>query len=413
MITVINLPQLNSLDDKLDPPLGLMYIAAVLEKRSIKVKIVDLSFIPKDKWSDAIGHADIYGMTVFSASLHIAKEIYSIVKKINPKCTVVVGGPHPTALPYDTFKYFDYVVTGEGEYSFFKELKDVIVMPQIENLDNLPLPARHLVNINDYHRKICGRQATSMVTARGCPYQCAFCCKDVFGSRVRYFSISKVIEEIKSIIDNYAISAFIFYDDTFTIDKKRLSALCEEFSKLDIFFRCNGDTRQDTYDDFKLLYDSGCREICFGIESGSQTILDKIGKRMIVAENKTAIKEAKRAGLIVKAFLMIGNPGETKATIEETKQFIMDTDPDQYTLFNFVPLPGCDIWKNPEKYDIEIVNKDFHNYFSIAGDNIGGAVVNTKELKASQITELRKDLIDFLSKRKQRGVLQDYYKEVV
>ena len=108
-------------------------------------------------------------------------------------------------------------------------------------------------------------------------------------------------------------------------------------------FRCNGNTRHDTYDDFKLLYDSGCREICFGIESGSQTILDKVNKRMTVAENKQAIKEAKRAGLIVKAFLMIGNPGETKATIEETKQFIMDTDPDQYTLFNFVPLPGCDI----------------------------------------------------------------------
>ncbi len=413
MITLINLPQPNSLDDKLDPPLGLMYIAAVLEKKHIPVRIVDLCFIDKEDWVKEIGKADIYGMTVFSASFHIAKEVYNMVKWINPKCKVVVGGPHPTSLPMETLKSFDQVIMGEGENADFEGMFSVAKMPKIANLDDLPLPARHLIEITRYHRKLGGRQATSMMTSRGCPYSCSYCCKDVFGSKVRMFSVERVVKEIKDIIDNYNIRSFIFYDDTFTLVKKRLHKLCKALSKLNITFRCNGDSRRDTLEDFKLLYKAGCREICFGIESGSQTILDKIHKGVTVERNKQAIREAKEAGLTVKTFLMIGNPGETRETIEETKQFIIDADPDQYTLFNFVPYPGCDIWNNPKKYNVEIVNRDFSNYFSIAGDNEGGAVINTAELTSNEISGLRQELVEFLNKRGQRGKLQDYYDRTV
>ena len=409
MIHLINLPQLNSKDDKLDPPLGLLYIAGMLEERGIQVKVIDLSFLPSCKWEQAIGYAETYGITVFSASLHLAKQVRDICKKINPKCTVVVGGPHPTALPNETAKSFDCCVTREGEYSLLESIQGIVDMPTIEDLNKLPLPARHLVDLHAYHRKISGRQATTMVTSRGCPYPCAFCCKDVFGSRVRNFSTDYVINEVKTLIRDFAIKAFIFYDDTFTLNKKRLKILCDEFKKLDIYFRCNGDTRRDTLEDFQMLHDAGCKEVCFGIESGSQTVLDKINKRMTVAKNTAAIKNAQKAGLIAKAFLMIGNPGETRETVEETKQWIIDADPDQYSLFNFVPFPGCDIWKHPDKYDITIVNKDFDNYFSLAGENEGGLVVNTKELKAIEIGRLREEMLEFLKYKKQRGVLQDYY----
>lgn len=407
MINLINLPQLNSLDDKLDPPLGLMYIAAVCKQHNIPVKITDLCFIDRKDWKEAIGYADIYGMTVFSASLYLAKEVADIAISNNPRCKIVVGGPHPSALPEETSEFFDYVVKGEGEFALFNLTKAVLTMPQIEHLYILPFPARDLVDIHRYTRKVDGQKATSIITSRGCPYNCAFCCKDVFGHKVRNFPVAHVVEEIKGIIKDYGIRAFIFYDDTFALDRKRFYELCTEFKKLNIVFRCNGDVRNNTFEDFKVLYDAGCREIAFGIESGSQKVLNKINKGSDVSNNKQAILNAKKAGLCVKVFLMIGNPGESVKTIEDTKKFMKETQPEQYTLFNFVPLPGCAVWKDPDKYGIKVVNKDFKNYFNIAGKNEGGLVIETEHLDCKQIEKLRQDLIKSLGKPK--GKLQDYY----
>jgi radical SAM superfamily enzyme YgiQ (UPF0313 family) len=388
-----------------------MYIAAYIREQGLDVKIIDLAFIDKKDWESKIGYADIYGMTVFSSSLHLAREVYTIAKNINPYCKVVVGGPHPTSLPKETLAYFDCVVKGEGEHFLENVLRDIVEMPKIKDLDSLPFPARDLVNIKAYTRKVFGKKATSITTSRGCPYSCAFCCKDVFGHQVRNFSIKRVINEIKSVISEYGIRNFIFYDDTFALDRKRFYPLCEELAKLNIIFRCNGDVRNNTLEDFRVLYNAGCREIAFGIESGSQKILDIINKGSTVKQNKIAINNAQKAGLLVKAFLMIGNPGETKETIEETKQFMVEANPDQYTLFNFVPLPGCAIWKEPDKYKIKITNNDFRQYFNIAGNNIGGLAVETEGLSCSDIDSFRRDLIEFLNNRGQRGVLQDYYKQ--
>ncbi len=413
MINLINLPQLNSLDDKLDPPMGLMYIAAMLRSKGHQVKITDLSFIDRENWKEAVGYAEVYGMTVFSSSLHLAVEINKIAKENNPDCTVIVGGPHPTALPEETALLFDCVIKGEGEFVLEKQelegLRGVVTANQIENLNSVLPPARDLVDLKAYHRKVLGQQATTMVTSRGCPYRCAFCYQEMFGHKVRTFSNKRVIQELISVIATYGIKAFIFYDDTFALNRSRFHSLCAELAKLNIIFRCNGDARHNTLEDFEILYRAGCREIEFGTESGSQKILDRIHKNVTVEQNKQAIKNAQRAGLLAKSFLMIGNPGETRETVEETKQFVIEADPDQFTLFTFIPLPGCAIWKDPEKYGIKITSKDFKNYFSIAGNYEGGAVVDTEELTGAEIKNLKEELLVFLRARGQRGELQDYY----
>lgn len=410
MVKLINPPQLNSLDDKLDPPLGLMYIAAALRLSGARVEIVDLCFVPHNRWEQTIGFADIYGITVFSSSLHLAKEIAGIVRGNNPDCKVVVGGPHPTSLPYDSLEFFDSIVRGEGEFAFSFPREPIMQMEHIRDLDVLPFPARDLVNLHAYTRKVAGQKATSVTTSRGCPYSCAFCCKDVFGHKVRYFSIPRVIEEIKSIINTYGIKAFIFYDDTFALDRNRFYPLCEELRELNISFRCNGDSRNNTLEDFRMLSLAGCKEISFGIESGSQRILDRIQKGTTVERNLRAIQNAKKAGIFVKAFLMIGNPGETKDTIEETKNFMKEAQPDQYTLFNFIPLPGCDVWKSPEKYGMKIINRDFRQFFNIAGNNVGGSVVDSETFSAKDVVKWREELLAALPP--QRGILQDYYQKV-
>jgi len=391
-----------------------MYIAAVLQESGADVKITDLCMVDRKDWKRAIGCATTYGVTVFSSSLYIAKEIAQIAKENNPTGLTVAGGPHPTSLPYSTLEFFDCTVQGEGEFVFSEPFRAIKTMPQIEDLNELPLPARDLIDIHAYTRKVAGRKATSITTSRGCPYSCAFCCKDVHGQKIRYFSIDTVMEEICSIVGAYGIKSFIFYDDTFALDRERFYALCKELKQLrhwDVTFRCNGDVRNNTLDDFRVLYEAGCREIAFGIESGSQEVLDRIGKGTTVKGNRLAIQNAKKVGLIVKAFLMIGSPGESAKTVEDTKKFMEEADPDQYTLFNFVPLPGCAIWKDPAKYGIKIVNNDFKNFFNIAGQNEGGLVSETEHLTCSQIEKLRQDLIASLGRPK--GPLQDYYEKGV
>jgi anaerobic magnesium-protoporphyrin IX monomethyl ester cyclase len=430
-INLINLPQPDSLDDKLDPPLGLMYISAFLEKHNIFSEIIDLPFVKRKDWQDKIGIADFYGITVYSASLYLAKEVAKIAKSNNPQAKIVIGGHHPAALGEEALKdeaNFDVVVMQEGEITMlelakgkpFNEIQGIIYRDKvhihrnrqralIRDLDILPMPNRKILKKNKYTRKVYGNVATSVITSRGCVYNCAFCCKNIFGSQVRFRSSENVENEIKQIIKDYGINSFIFYDDTFTLQRERLYDLCQRLSKLDVIFRCNGDARHNTSEDYIRLYQAGCREIAFGIESASQTILDNIKKGVTVEQNRQAIMEAKKAGLLVKAYLMIGAPGETRQTIQETMEFIQETSPDQFTLFNFVPLPGCAIWNDPQKYNIKIVNQDFKNYFNIAGNNQGGLVIETQELSVKDLSNLRKDFVAFLNKKGQFGPLQDYY----
>lgn len=433
-IKLINLPQPNSLDDRLDPPLGLMYIDSVLRSYGFNSEIIDLPFVDRKDWKNRIGIADFYGITVYSASLYLAKEIARIVKENNPNAKVVVGGPHPTALGVGVLEdepNFDIVVMREGEFAMLemvqgkslKGIEGIIFRKNFEiirnksrrliaDLDILPEPNREILKINHYTRKVYGGRATSLITSRGCPFNCAFCCKDTFGSRIRFQSIKRMINEIKHVIEEYNIRHFLFYDDTFVLNRKRLYPICKELAKLNIIFRCNGNVRYNTYEDYKMLYRAGCREIAFGIESGSQKILNIINKGVTVEQNRHAIIDAKKAGLLVKAYLMIGNPGESRKTVEETKKFIATSDPDQFTLFTFVPLPGCDIWKYPDKYKIKIINKNYKEYYNIAGDNEGGTVIETDSLKSADIVCLREDLLKFLKSRGQRGKLQDYYGKI-
>ena len=418
-IVLVNPPHLESLDPILDPPLGLMYLASVIRTNTKhQVSIIDLSFHTEvDKWKEVIPKADIYGITIMTPSYHHAIKIRDLCKEINPDCKIMVGGPHPTALPVDTMKDFDIIVIGDGEYV----MADII--NHVENngdypktfyssdtrIDEIPYPARDLVSIKEYTRTVNGRKATSIITARGCYYRCAFCVNSTKKEKVRFRSVENVINELKEIIFKYDIHTFIFYDDTFTL-RQDLYLLLDEIKNLNIQFRCNGDTRRNTYETFKRLYDAGCQEIDFGIESGSQIILDKIRKGTQVWQNQLAISNAKKAGLFVKTFLMIGNPGESWETVEETINFINNTKPDYWTVFTFVPLPGCIIFTDPNKYDIKITSLDWKKYFNIQGRNIGGLASETKYMTTEDIEKAR----DYMIKRlpSQTGPLQDYYSKL-
>jgi radical SAM superfamily enzyme YgiQ (UPF0313 family) len=419
IIKLVNPSYEKALDDKLDPPFGLMYIAAVLEKAGYPVEIVDLCFVPHNKWREAIGKADVVGITVMSATLHIATEILHLAKHNNPQAIVVAGGAHASGRPYETLSEgFDAVIAGEGEYTFLnlvkqiaegKDFEKVTISPQVD-VNTLPFPARHLVNLKAYTRKIAGESATTIITSRGCPYHCAFCEKSVHGEGVRFRSIQSIIEEIEEVIGHYGIRNFKFEDDTFTLNRNRLYKLLDELKKLDIRFRCQGNARTDTYDDFVRLYEAGCRQIIFGVESGSQHILDLVNKGVTVEQNQRAIINAKKAGLVVRANLMVGSPGETWETVEETIDFMWQTQPQQWIVTNFLPLPGCAIGKNPAKYGIKILVNDWKQYFLVAGQNVGGLTHRTEHMSMEDIGKARKHLLESLPP--QTGSLEDYYIEL-
>lgn len=422
-MVLVNPPQSNSLDDHLDPPLGLMYIAACLERRSMNVSICDLSAKSELKWPDLIPEADIYGLTVFSASLNVSRRISRMIKERYRNAKIIAGGPHPTSLPEETVEYgeFDNVVVGEGEEIFPRIVEDlergleipkVVHASRIEDLDSLPFPARHMVDLTGYHREVEDQKATSIISSRGCAWNCNFCCKDVHGRKIRFRDIESVCEEISEVKSSYGIKSFLFYDDVLVLNRTRLNKLCDRLKGLDIRFRCNGRAGLCNQEDYQALKEAGCEEIAFGIESGSQKMLDLINKGSTVEENERAIREAKRAGLVTKAYLVVGFPGESRETVEETKRFMERADPDKFTVFAFVPLPGCDVWKNPGKYGITTISKDWNQYFNIAGQYEGGTTFETQALSKEEFRSLHEDLVQGLLKRGQRGRLEDYYEKL-
>ena len=423
-VTLINPPQNNALDDHLDPPLGLMYIASNLEKNGYSPKIVDLTGNPERQlernWPKIIGNGDIYGISIVSVSFDISRRIAQIIKQYNPKAHIVAGGAHPTSMPEHTLSFpeFDTVIRGEGEvelvnianwYYAGKKIPRIINAKRLENLDDFPMPARHLVDLKEYTRNVDGDSATSLITSRGCPYNCTFCCRDIHGQKVRFHSVDRVIEEVKEIKNRYGIRSLLFYDDVFTINiNGRLDELCRRLKPLDIGFRCNGRVGVNKPEDYVKLREAGCEEIAFGIESGSQKILNAMNKRVTVEQNIETIRQAKKAGLLVKAYLISGFPGETQETIDETKRFMEIADPDKFTVSAFVPLPGCDVWNNPSKYDILGIDKDWNQYFNRAGQYQGGTTFETPCMSKETFLRLHEDLVSTLMKRGQRGKLEKY-----
>ena len=412
-IELIHPPHSESIEDRLDAPLGLLYIASMLESKSYNVGLNDLSGIPQKDWQ--VGSADIYGITTYATSLQTSKEIAKLCRNKNKDCKIVVGGAHPTAVPR-TIDFSDIVVIGEGELAFLDIIKDLPNNKKYyqktlnKNLDLYPNPAYHLINPYSYKRTIGDKPSLTMLTSRGCSFRCAFCGLPKHHKIIKFRSPEVVAEEIRELKNKHGIEKFNFQDDTFTLNKKRMYKLLDLLKPLNIGFRCHGRAGLDKKEDYFKLKEAGCEILAWGIESGSQKILDRMNKQVKVKDNEDVINWARQAGITSRAFFMIGFPGETKETIEETKRFIERTNPDQYFVSNFIPYPNTDVWNNPKKYGVTWINQDFSNYFQIDKTGFGGINIETKFLSKKQFKELEIDFRNWINKRKRRGPILEYEK---
>ena len=360
-------------------PLGLLYIAAVLDESGYDVEILDafMTDLPFRKKGDIteVGmpyerikeeiqkrKPDIVGITnPFTSQVEQAIRVADIVKEIDPSILTVVGGPHGTVVPIEFLKEaknVDIVAIGEGEYTmldivrFFegnKKIDDVqgiahriyneVVLnssrPFKENLDELPYPAYHLVDMEKYlnpktiEYRSFQKRALSMVTSRGCPFNCSFCSVHLhMGKTFRAHSVDYVVDHIEYLVNKYRIKTIYFEDDNLTFDIERFEAICDKIIERGIKFHWetpNG-VRADylTLDLLKKMKKTGCQSVFVGVESGDQYVLDNIiGKSLKLKNVVKFAKMCKKIGLKTGAFYIIGFPGETKETMRNTVDFAL------------------------------------------------------------------------------------------
>lgn len=372
-----------------DHPLGLIYLAAVLEARSIEVEVVDLNFYKN--WQEVLTEkkADIFGVYCSSSLLNPTIEIAAFLRKIHPDSLLIVGGPHATCMPDDLRDYFDKVVIGEGENAIIEVITgesgaSIIECDPIQDLDSIPYPARHLIPLHDYHRKVDGKTSTGIITSRGCPHKCAFCSK-VWGNQTRFRSAENVLGEVRECKEKYGISALSIRDDTFTLKKTRLYKILEGFAQLGVVWRCLTRVDQVDEDVLRAMKESNCVEVIYGIESGSQMVLDRLQKRTTVEQNAEAIELAKKVGIRVKAAVIVGSPGETWETVAKTTRFIEKHTPDAGIVCVFTPYPGSPVWDDPERFGMKILSRDVTKYQIVGPGMRGNVVVETEEMNSDEI----------------------------
>lgn len=364
----------------LTEPLGLAYLAAAIKKEGHHVEIIDCTLrnFEQEKLDKKLQERNwgLIGITMLTPTYLRAKEtIKDIKKKINSK--IVVGGPHATIFPKQTMEEtpeIDYAVIGEGEITTVElikalegkkdinEVRGIAYMekgeiringirPFIENIDEIELPARELLNMKEYvpaptyYKKL---PSYVILTSRGCPFRCIYCSK-IFGNTFRFHSIERIIREMNILIEQYGAKEIIFRDDTFTINKEHVKNLCNEIIRLGLNKKIKWTcmTRVNLVDKelLDLMAKAGCWSIHYGVESGSQRLLDLIQKDITLEQVKQAFKWTKEVGIEIKAFFMLGLPTETKEESTRTIEFTKEVDPDWIQVTITVPYPGTRLYE--------------------------------------------------------------------
>lgn len=362
------------------PPIGLGYLAGAAAKHGHQVKILDCV-------KDRIGPAqfrqviageefDVAGFTVWSLALASVRESLSAVKQAKPKATIILGGPHPSALPAETLDYFkdaDFAFQGEAELglpAFLDKLaqgrgdftsipglvyrlgaKVVANAPKMqEDLDGLGFPSWDLINPREYFRpgSLIGKDTAVLTCTRGCPYSCTFCSAWITaGRKIRKRSISHIMQEIEHLHSNYGIKIFDIPDENFTFDREYVMDFCEAVisDKRNFEFFLPNGIRLDSLDRGLLLAMRKARfrrEVAVGIESGSQRVLKLMKKNLSLDVVREKVKLLHQAGFRPIGYFIMGFPGETKVDMEKTLALAMELKLYAAAFTPFAPMPGTE-----------------------------------------------------------------------
>ena len=396
------------LDDKLEPDMGLLYCASYVGRHcDVTPVYVDLSLDPEDVIDPYLGKCRFFLFSTFTANYHLTAGIARRIREKSPvECILIAGGHHASALPEEVAKDFDYVIVGEGELAETELLsrllrgerpgQRIITGKCIENLDDAGWIDYSLADLERYTRRVNGHKSVSILTSRGCPYRCEFCNSTLMKAYrgVRFRSAEDVAGEILYLNQAYGVTSFRIQDDIFSINRERLKRLADLLEGRHFSFRCFA--RVDNIDEeilteFKRM---GVFHLSFGVESGSQRILDLMNKGTRVEDIRRSILLAKEFGMKCRVYLIAGYPGENIESLDETIRLIREVKPDDVSVYPLLPYPGTPLFKNPEKYKITYIDKDYSKYYQIYGDKKSGYVFETEDMNLEKLRFYRDYLVN-------------------
>jgi len=347
------------------PPLGFLYVASVLVKRGFKVKVIDtigffdlvktLALIKKEK-------PKVIGLSALTSNIRGAYQLAAEIKKKFSDIKIGLGGHHLSSDPriIKRFPVFDFGVTGEGELTFAdlvekiikkkKRIKGLFEGQSPADLDQLPLPARNLVDFKDYP----DLWANNLIASRGCPYHCLFCSRPAVSRLCRFRSSRLVVEEMFVSRKITGKNQFVFLDDTINLNRGHLLGLCQEIISSGLKPRWSAQARLNLVDEklVKQMAQAGCDKLMFGVESGNTRIRNKIIRKGISDQQiKKGFDLCRSHGIEPDAFLMLGFPTETKKEITDTVNFAQKFKPNMIGVHLTLPLPGSLLWEEEVKKD--------------------------------------------------------------
>lgn len=371
---LVSLPDSNSRY----PYLGITSMASVLSQRGIKVEILDTTALSLSS-TNAISkyivtkNPRIVGISVMSMTLRYAYDLVQALKKTLPDCVVVVGGAHINAdheiiVPMGV----RYGFRGECDYAFAdfcekvlgggnpEDIPGLVVNIQgdltvnrpaiVDDLNTLPMPAYDLLPISKYYSPSTSAKTISMISSRGCPYDCVFCSK-LERTKYRYVNSSLVLDQIEDLVEKYDIGWIEFVDEIFTLNKQRITELCEGLINRKIPVRWGAGTRADMVDRqlLSLMKNAGCRKLSFGVETGSEEMRFAIKKKITNEQYLEAIRLCKELGIISSGCMIFGHPGETENDMHETINFAKTSGLDFSNFVKMVPIPNSELFEIAKK----------------------------------------------------------------
>ncbi len=395
------------INEKVFPSLGLLYLGAYLKKHGHRdISLIDLN--EEQPLPDAI-EADIVGFysntPQFPTVMNLVKDIKRINRARDP--LYVIGGPHISGKPEDAHGEFDVIVIGEGERAMLdivrrkeaaQKQEKIMKYEYEKDIDSFPFPDRDIIDIKSYKYYIDGQLTTTVISSRGCPFGCNFCANNAWGKTLRMRSPQNVFDEVALLKAKYGYESFMFFDDTMTVNRRRMLEICDLLTQLNVIYRCF--IRSDTVDAEVLsaMRKSGCVEVGVGIESGSQRILDTVNKGETVKKNMDAIKLCHSAGIRVKGFFIIGLPGENRESIKETINFLEEAELDDLDVTVYTPYPGSLIYKNKDRFDINFTDDYEHAWFKGRPGNYK-TKISTRAFSSDDIIKLRNSIEKRFKKR--------------
>ncbi|GBE05796.1 MAG TPA: radical SAM protein [Nitrospirae bacterium] len=419
-ILLIN-PPLTGVQSETRLPLGLSYIASVLRNDGHDVRVIDVNALKlsytlleeliKDNEFDAVG------LTGLITQFRQIQRITSIVRKTSG-VKIVLGGGLASAAPEVVLMktYVDIAVIGEGEgtvvelfqalagkrpledvdgisYRKDNEIFSTGQRKPIEDISSLPFPAWDLFPMERYFNKnaMCmPERRISLVTSRGCPYRCTFCFHGIFGHRYRSRTAENIFLEMEFLYKKYRVRGFVFEDDTFVLNRKRVYRLCELIikKKLKVYWTCNARINLVDKELIDRMKKAGCVEISYGIESGNQAQLDRIKKDITIKDAYRVIDMTKKAGIMTHGFMMIGIPGDTVDTVRDSIKFCKRAGLQaEFTIL--APIPGSKLFQ--DAVNMRSVNATAENFVENWGSWLDEVLVNFTNLSDEKLIELKRN----------------------